>query len=277
MMNPKENVKLVENPLFKQVTQKRFVLYLDIMGFKDRVAKVDIAELRDMLLQFQDKNIKLDPLLYSTRKIKGVTSRKPLLKMSQFSDSIVVVSGGDTLEDLNKILKAGVILMQVGLQTGFALRGALSFGEMVYNDKRQLFFGQALVDAYLIEESLNCYGVVFHESVESQLQKMKESAYFVKDNPQKDKTYLPILNDKLIFKGGKSTHYHLAWYAMKDDLSMGNMTDDAKKWLNNLRSTVSGNPRVYLDNTLALIEEYAEYANNVEKEQQELDDVQGEE
>lgn len=59
--------------------------------------------------------------------------------MVHFSDSIIIASLDDSKSALNKIVKAGVVLMQNALETGFALKGAI---------------GRSIVDAYLLEEEL---------------------------------------------------------------------------------------------------------------------------
>lgn len=59
--------------------------------------------------------------------------------MVQFLDSIIIASLEDSKSALNKIVKAGVVLMQNALETGFALKGAI---------------GHSIVDAYLLEEEL---------------------------------------------------------------------------------------------------------------------------
>lgn len=239
---------------------QHFVLFLDIMGFKDRVEKTSLNELRDSLMNFKTKNKKLNPLLMDAK-----TSCEHI-RLAQFSDSIVAVSESDTKDDLNRILKVGVILMQTALESQFALRGALSLGQMVFDKNNQLFFGKALVDAYLLEESLNCYGIVLHESVEEIVSSINNSNGY---DASPDKTaikgykYYPIHDCELPFKGGKSRHYHIAWYAVKKNLTKGFIGDESKKWLQVLRRTVSGNPRVYLDNTIRIINEYEKLLNPV--------------
>lgn len=61
---------------------------------------------------------------------------KTLMKIAQFSDSIVVVSQNDSAYDLKRITKAAVILMQTSLETKFALRGVISHGEMVFDEEK---------------------------------------------------------------------------------------------------------------------------------------------
>ena len=217
----------------ENVENEKFVLYLDIMGFKERVSRVKVDELKQQLLLFKTKINKLKPLL------KGGKTKKTLINMAQFSDSIVLVTRDCTEDDLNRISKAAAILMQTALQTGFALRGAIAKGNMVFDLENQLFFGKALVDAYLLEEELCYYGVAFHESMEDSIL-----------NTKKD---LPIEDIAIPLKKGKSKHYHVAWYKVKANLQKGDISSIALEWLKDIRKTVSGNPRVYLDNTIGII------------------------
>ena len=86
---------------------ERLVLYLDIMGFKERVSRTDIGKLKVDLLAFKTKNAKLKPLLETEKN----GEKEELMKMAQFSDPIVVISKGKTQSDLNKITKAASILV----------------------------------------------------------------------------------------------------------------------------------------------------------------------
>lgn len=218
----------------KSIKKEKFVLYLDIMGFKERVNRVGIEELREQLLRFKTKNNKLKPLLNS--------KTNTLIHMAQFSDSIVLVSRDTTVDDLNRISKAATILMQTALQTRFALRGAIAKGYMVFDNENQLFFGKALVDAYLLEEELCYYGIVFHESMEDIILK----ALSQKQN-------IPIEDMIIPLKKGKSRHFHIAWHKIDASLREGDITSLALDWLKEIRKTVSGNPRIYLDNTISVI------------------------
>ena len=247
------------NKKTKQSKQEKFVLYLDIMGFKERVSTTPINDLAEKLRSFKTKSDQLKPLLMA-----GDTGNT-LMNMAQFSDSIVLVTQKDTIYDLNRISKAAVILMQIGMKTGFALRGAIAKGEMVFDVENQLFFGKALVDAYLLEEELSYYGIVFHSSMEKTIDDIRTKnsksntesesntnivMYLNSNTKQK---YLPIDELDVPLKKGKSKHYHIAWYNLDDKLAKKDIRDEARKWLKDLRTTVSGNPRVYLDNTISLL------------------------
>lgn len=113
---------------------------------------------------------------------------------------------------------------------------------MVFDKENQLFFGKALVDSYLLEEELCYYGVVFHESMEESILEAIT------------KKYMPIEDISIPIKKGMSKHYHIAWHKLTKALQKGNISSEALDWLKSLRKTVSGNPRVYLDNTIKIIE-----------------------
>ena len=100
-----------------------------------------------------------------------------------------------------------------------------------------------MVDAYLLEEELCYYGIVFHESVEESIREAMSNG----------KHYYPIEDIKIPFKNGKSKHYHIAWYKLDAALREGDISLSAIEWLKDMRKTVSGNPRVYLDNTIDII------------------------
>lgn len=226
-----------------QDVAERFVLYIDIGGFKDRVRFEKTNELYDTLKTFRSKNKQLKPLLDG-----GKTGKRILMKMAQFSDSIVVVSAGYKPNDLNRITKAAVILIQTALKTKFAIRGVIACGEMVFDEENQLFFGKSLVDAYLLEQQMCHYGVIFHHTAEEQVKKALS-------NKAK---YFPIGDCETKLKGGDAKHYQVLWHKMNHKLvedKTGKISKDAIKWLENLRTTVSGYPRTYLDNTRKFIEQ----------------------
>lgn len=50
-------------------------------------------------------------------------------------------------------------------------------------------------------------------------------------------------------KKGKTSHYHLSWHLLNKDLSTGNIKDSVNEWLDKIEESVSGTPRIYVDNT----------------------------
>ena len=114
------------------------VLFMDIMGFKDRVMRMGHKELLEKMIEFKEKNDRLKPLLQD--------KNGELLRMVQFSDSIIIASLDDSKSALNKIVKAGVVLMQNALETGFALKGAIAKGPLTFDSGSGIYFGRSIID-----------------------------------------------------------------------------------------------------------------------------------
>ena len=132
-----------------------YVLYADIMGFKERVMRTEHSKLKD---EFEKLKTALDAWLVPTKKAVS-------FKTSFFSDSILIVDAS-TKKGFNRISKAAAGLMQVSLEHKFPLKGVISKGPFTYDEEKQLFFGKAIVDAYLLQEQVYYYGIVAHHSVE---------------------------------------------------------------------------------------------------------------
>lgn len=147
------------------------------------------------MIEFKEKNDRLKPLLKD--------KNGELLRMVQFSDSIIIASLDDSKSALNKIVKAGVVLMQNALETGFALKGAIAKGPLTFDSGSGIYFGRSIIDAYLLEEELKFYGVVFHHSVEELIQQYKDIPPIRGKREQK----IPVSEYQIHLKSGRSTHY----------------------------------------------------------------------
>lgn len=211
---------------------ERFILYADIMGFKDRVSTKNHSELKKELLVFiSDFKKKISPLLSGD-----------YLRWVQFSDSIIIVANGIDSKMFNIITKAAICLMHIAMKHKFPIKGVLSKGVFTYDKKNELYFGQPLVDAFLLQEELYFYGIVAHHSVEPLIKKYS----YLK---------LPYYKGQIPLKKGKTSHYHLSWHLCKENLSSGDIKSKAEVWLSNIEELVSGAPRIYVDNTRTIIQE----------------------
>lgn len=214
-------LKLIETP----VSANRYVVFLDIMGFKNRVARNKHADLLKHLSKLNDE---------ITRIIGQFGNSN--IQLAQFSDSIVLFSNDTTEDSLKNIAKAARGIMQNAIKQGIPLKGAIAQGEITCDMTKQLFFGQALIDAYLLEENVQYYGVLVHHSAEKNVQ----------DIPN-------LFRDiKAPLKSGRISHYELSWYA--DDLKDLHVLEDIQGKLYEIRLSVSDAPRKYIDNTLDVIE-----------------------
>ena len=205
-------------------TTNRFVVFLDIMGFKNMVARQEHQEVLEKL-QLLQKEISFYVGLHKHINIQ----------LAQFSDSIVLFSQDASSESFVALSDIAAAIMMTAIQQGIPLKGAIAKGKVTCDIPKQLFFGQALIDAYLLEENIKYYGVVVHHTAE--LDAKNDIQHF-----RDIKTYL---------KSGQISHYELNWYNKK--LSGQEEQLSVEQCLAKIRQTVSDEPRKYIDNTLQII------------------------
>lgn len=208
---------------------ERLILYADIMGFKNRVLTTEHEQLRTLLQEFKE----------DITKQTSPFQIEDYLRFVQFSDSILAVAQSTDEKMLNLITKFGVRLMQISSEKGFPIKGVLSKGMFTFDAVNQLYFGQPLVDAYLLHEEIKFYGIVVHHTAENLVKQSGGNAY---------------CNNKIFIAKGKVNHYHLRWNMFKKTLDEGDNTTDCIKWLDKIAETVSGEPRMYIDHTKEILE-----------------------
>lgn len=189
------------------------------MGFKDMVARNPhnvIGEKLQNLLIF----------------ISDLINNKGSIFSSIFSDSIYFFTSDDKQTTLKALIEILSKVMKYALSVGLPMKGAIAKGEVSIDLVKNLTFGQPLIDAYLIEESIVLYGVVIHNSVESIVREKTFQNY--------------VLDTKIPLKSGTASHYILRWW--RNDLK------ESQQLVRDIRLSVSDSPRRYIDNTLDLMD-----------------------
>ena len=221
-----------------EVTCNRFVAFLDIMGFKDMVMRKSHKEVYDMLNGFS----KMSKIIDSN------PSFNTDVYITKFSDSIVIFSKDDNENTFITFITTVKLLFAESIIRNVPLKGAFAYGEISVNKSSSIFFGQPLIDAYLLQEDVYYYGVVCHNSIEKYIMKMKNIESFLK---------LEIFHKvKTSLKSGLINHLNLDWY---DEVNMFiNPAPSISVLLDEIYLEVSGAPRNYIDNTLEMHKRYEE-------------------
>lgn len=225
-MNNETTQKVIRKNTDWSKDKVRYILYADLMGFKEHVRKTKHSELKDKLKSFKSKLLSaLKPLQIGDH-----------LKVVQYSDSILIVENDTTPHGFNRISKAAAKLMHIALSLEFPLKGALAKGILTFDEDNELYFGQPLIDAFLLHEELHYYGIAAHHSIEPDIKK------WAGENP--------YIYTSINLKGGKAAHYHLAYNLISTTLkARTDITEKCNKWLDKIEEPVSGKPRIYIDNT----------------------------
>ena len=229
-----------------EVKCNRFVVFLDIMGFKERVARSNADELYDELTTFNKDITRIigaasnseaehiamqegdsEPVLLSNDGVENA------ILLAQFSDSIVLFSSDDTPNSLKSIsqVASDIMMSAIHREKPIPLKGALAKGHITCDMSKQLFFGQALIDAYLLEENVQYYGIVVHHTAEAAIKELGDSLF---------------RDAKIPLKSGLIEHYDIKLW--------GDRVAEVKEGLDRIRLTVSDSPRKYVDNTKSMLE-----------------------
>ena len=227
---------------WENTTADRFVLFADILGFKDLVN----SDRHENIVKKLEKISEAIDFISGEHSHNALKSEVRDLEQGQtkaiaFSDSIVVFSKGHTHIDASKIISDAHAIMHYALETSIPIKAALSFGKMTVDFEKSLFFGQPLIDGYLLHEDLNLLSVIIDNNAERQMASYRKKVYNY-DNI--------ICNYDVPMKFGKVNH---------DLIRPSSITlEERIEGLKSLYLNTSGKPRIYLDNTLKFWESLKE-------------------
>ena len=224
-----------------KTTSERFVAFFDIMGFKEIVERnthLAVVKQLDTLKATLGalESINTNDKFFDTFKIS-----KAETKSITFSDSIVIFSKGDSIEDACKILVDTSSLILQSLENSIAIKGAISYGKITVDLDRSLFFGRPIIDAYLLHDQLHLYSVVLDHYSESKLADLELPTSF----------RLLIHDYKTHMKSGKINHKLINAHSKE-------LLKAQIEHTKNMYKTVSGSPRIYVDNTIEFLNSLVE-------------------
>lgn len=182
------------------------------------------------------------------------------IRMTMFSDTIIIGADKSTVRNFNIIVKAAALIMHLCHEYGYAINGCISCGNLTYDmqvrkggksnkPSMPLFVGQSVVDAYLLNEELFCYGMVLHPSAEKLLGKSKADRNVKYHHPF---YFLPVP----MKRGGYAQLNYLSWFEVPTAKNPGAneiTNENIMEWLKNMESSVGVRPRTYIYNTKQLM------------------------
>lgn len=157
----------------------KYVAFVDILGFKNRIVGITHEEAVDVLRQFNQTVYDLWYTMgfHSNETIKGRT----------FSDSLIVYSAGNSNSDLEKMLSFLITLFQTSIiNCGLPLRGGLALGnfddinaEEFKSLNKGIIVGAAFIDAFLLESSNNIKGskLLFNQAINLKIERQLNTYY----------------------------------------------------------------------------------------------------
>ncbi|MDE5759290.1 MAG: hypothetical protein K2H85_11850 [Allobaculum sp.] len=236
-------------------SRPRLLLFADIMGFKAMVKSNTHSQLVGRFRSFINELTKLVEPLETGRH----------LRLTMFSDSIIMGTDSCTIKNFNIITKAAALLLSLCHSYGLPINGCIACGSLTFDEQIQtpemeeeikgkrkvkpympLFVGDSVVSAHLLNEELFCYGIVLHPSAEKLLQKS--------NSHKDDKFHHPFIYIPVPLKSGGYAHlYYLSWTSVPTPKNKDISKDNVKTWLEEIETSLPTRPRTYVYNTLEII------------------------
>ena len=224
-------------------TCKRFVAYLDIMGFRDMVFRNTHEEVLQIMERFRLPIGKLKQ--EAQERLRGEPTGWNIFESSVirpviFSDSVLLFSNDDSAASLENMLWQVESVITHALVNNIPIKGAISFGEQTASFGKSLYFGKPLIDAWELQNEILIYGAILHHTVEN---------YLVENSLMDDFDQINIVNYPVPLRQGKISHYLVDWVELTS-VAMPKRALEIENSLPHLYCKVSGNARRYVDNTI---------------------------
>ena len=175
----------------QDLKQKRYVVFLDILGFSNFIENNDIENVQ----------YKLNKFLCATFGLAGwKVNSNPQNKFDIYlhkdinfillSDSIILYTNNGSSENFNRIVETTSIFLLKGLEHKFPLRGAITCGELFVNEEGktdnkvslQQIYGKALVKAYRLEGTQKWSGCIIDNEIIEELNHNEKFSIYKKKN-----------------------------------------------------------------------------------------------
>lgn len=235
-------------------TNNRFVVFMDIMGFKDFVARNPHKEVYNMMSKLSISKEVVDMTLSDSDLDKKYRNKE--LYTTSFSDSLILFSKDDSPISLEMIAVATSFILAQAMEDTIPMKGAIAHGLISVNKAKQIYFGQPIIDAYLLQDELNYYGIISHNSVDQYLNN--------RSNEITEDTKNSFVEIKTPLKTGKILHYNINWFSAFNSThgKFTNLETYFDRVIKELKSITSGEPRKYIDNTVDVYELITKTATN---------------
>lgn len=207
-----------EEELKWRVEAPRFVGFYDIMGFRSLVDNNQNRHelLYEKLLDLHEATVRAEgwaPKVHlSDGKERELFSGQ--IRAIQFSDSILAITRDDSDASHLLIILASLMFFLRALSSGIPVRGAIAVGNVTADIDNSIYFGQPIIDAYLLEEDQKWYGVVEHEDV-SAMHRSDEKD--IEDIPQLGPEHIPTTESFIVpRKSGDAEMIAVNWPVIAD-------------------------------------------------------------
>jgi len=212
----------------------RWFAYLDLLGFTNLVQSRSIE---DVLPVYSEALQRMRTACKLGRKEAGLIN-------SWFSDTFIIYSRSDSLEDFVHVESAARIFFQLLLIKNIPVRGCISHGKLYSQARQNVFVGPALIEAHIYGEALDWVGFCLAPSVET---KLKD------DLPLEQRAFYRKVSDRDILRMAPAEHL----YAFAFNNGMVNGKNPYREALQAMKRDAPPVAMKKYENALAFLDRFA--------------------
>ena len=147
----------------KTFRHSRYVAHFDVLGMTNAIRR-DQDKAWGALSNYCSVQHDLDTKYSIICPVTGArVNNRSQTKL--FSDTIIIFSLSDDIEDLYSIVFKSALLFCESLKACVSIRGGIAFGELYINLDLDMWLGKPLVDAYTLGESSQWLGIAVEDTV----------------------------------------------------------------------------------------------------------------
>lgn len=212
---------------------KRWFAYFDLLGFAELVRTSEI----NSVLPIYEKALEAIEEKANPKRAKGIS-------YSWFSDTFILFTKGNSLQEFGLIEQASRLFFQKLIMHKIPVRGSLSYGNLYTQQEKNIFLGEALMDAYEYGEYQNWLNFVIAPSAYKALANL--------DFPMEDMAHYRLVTEKEIITHPKKECVFA--YAFNNG-----MVNNKNPFLGALSSMRARSPKavqIKYDNTIQFIKKH---------------------
>ncbi|MFM9985552.1 MAG: hypothetical protein ACKVOK_10000 [Flavobacteriales bacterium] len=233
---------MIDNQKDWDIACNRFIGFIDIMGFKNLIETKSQSEIYAVMKMLH--GIRETDIAGYMTKDGGATFTTERIRTVFFSDSLIFYTEDDSEICYHLLLNTMTAVTSGFYELGVPFKGAIAYGEFTADVTRSIYFGQPLVDAFLLQEDLALYAMILHDSMDEVMSRYRaNSSVMDYDFPAKE--------NKTFYRPG---------ITLFKTRMMPQLYDNHRKKVKNMGVGVREHIQTYVKNTLAWMDfNYREY------------------
>ena len=212
----------------------RWFAYLDLLGFTNLVRTRTMEEVLPIYSEALER----------MRRACKLGKNEAGLLNSWFSDTFIIYSRSDSLQDFSHVESAARIFFQLLLIKNIPVRGCISHGKLYSQAQKNIFVGPALIEAHLYGEALDWIGFCLAPSVEEKLK------YHL---PLEQRAHYRKISDRHILRRAEVEHL----YAFAFNNGTVNGKNPYRKALEKMKANAPPEAETKYANSIAFLDRFA--------------------